>query len=263
MSSSTTPVSCARVYARTQYIALASNHFDAQEDLVRVAFSQEGAVLLGENIPPALDPRRISRLLLGTQHCYLALEGITAEYFNESDAQRWKALHPGEELSWRLEPEVILWSRFDYGLHAFDATEWNLEPIRGLSQESDFIEHLNTNHARLIAAITRESSDHACGLGARVMSIDPEGLLVEVGGDLRHVAFAAPCHTSHDLQRALQRLADQTPRGTRHTHSAKQAAPHTVLPGGRADSGSVRSEGRLRSHGCPESPPPGIRLREA
>ena len=263
MSSSITPVSCARVYARTQYIALASNHFDGQEDLVRIAFSQEGAVLLGQDIPSPLDPRRISRLLLGTQHCYLALEGITAKYSDEKDAQRWKALHPGDELSWRLEPEVILWSRFDYGLHAFDETEWSLEPIRGLGQESDFIEHLNSSHAPLVAAITRKSTGHACTQGARVMSIDPEGLLVEADGDLRHVAFAAPCHTPQDLQRALQRLANETPRGDRQASSARPAAPHTVLPGGRGDSGSVRSEGRLRSHGCPESPPPGIRLRGA
>ena len=205
MSSSSTPASTARAFARTQRFALASIEGTNVEATVAIAFTRDGSVLFGNDVPVVARPRRATRLWLGTKRCFAVIEGRVRSHHDENDADRWRALHPGFDMKWCLDPDVIVWNCVDAGPHAFLASEWLLDDAPGLAEESALVDHLNLFHAPVIEALVWEIVERD-GTGARVVSIDPEGLLLEASGELHHVAFGEICPTADDVNKAILRL---------------------------------------------------------
>ena len=203
--SNSTPDSFARAFARTQRFALASIEGSDIEEAVGIAMTQDGSILLGNDVPVVARPRKATRLWLGTKRCFAVIEGRVRPHVNPNDADRWRALHPDHSMKWCLDPDVVVWSCADAGPHAFLASEWLLEDAALLEQESALVDHLNLFHAPLIEALFWEFVE-LDGTGARVAAIDPEGLLLEAAGQLHHLAFGALCPTADDVTKALLQL---------------------------------------------------------
>lgn len=206
MPPKSTPVSLARAFARTQHYALATLEGQRCEETARIAFSMDGSILLGNDVPVVASTSHATRLWIGTKRCYLAIEGVVWGHLEETDVQRWKALHPNFDLKWKLEPDVVLWSCFDRGPHAFLASEWLLDKSCGIANERDCVAYLNADHRTLIEALVWEFAG-SDGAGSRVVSIDPEGLLLEKsGGGLLHIESDAICPNADSVGAAIRSL---------------------------------------------------------
>jgi hypothetical protein len=257
MSSSSTPDRDARSFARTQRFALASIEGTDVEETARIAFTQDASVLLGNDVPVVALPRRTTRLWLGTKRCYAVIEGRVRGHFDEDAADRWAALHPGYDLKWCLDPDVIVWSCVDRGPHAFLASEWLLAETQWIRREHDLVDHLNLFHAPVVEALVWEFAEQD-GTAARVAAIDPEGLLIEASGKLHHIAFGDLCPTADDVDKAILRLLRNVAcfsdgfGPSVGTPSVSQL----ILPGEGPRSEASRGEVRHRRHGCSDPAPP-------
>ena len=195
----------ARAFARTQRFAIASLEKSDVEETVGIAFTRDGSVLLGNDEPVVALPRRATRLWLGTKRCFAVIEGRVRAHHDPADARRWKALHPDSDMKWCLDPDVIVWSCVDRGPHAFLAAEWLLEDTPALANESTLVDRLNRLHAPLLEALIRECTQSE-GAGARIVAVDAEGLLLEAGEALHHVALDAFCPSAGDVGQTIQRF---------------------------------------------------------
>ena len=244
MSPNSTPVSSARAFARAQRYAVSALDDQKHEETVRIAFSMDGSILLGNDVPIVTDANHATRLWIGTRPCYLEIEGVVWSHFEDHDSQRWKALHPDFDLKWKLEPDIVLWSCVDRGPHAFLASEWLVERSCGIENEREFVAHLNADHRALIEALIAEFSEFD-GAGARVVSINPEGLVLQAnGGGLIHIDLDALCPNADCVGTAILRLIKNAASVSGRFDSASRALDLSKHVGGAGRSSTGRVIGR-------------------
>ncbi|MFK7897314.1 MAG: hypothetical protein AB8G23_15855 [Myxococcota bacterium] len=209
MPTSDDPARDARSFAREQRFALASLAGSEHEETVRIALAGDGRVLLGDDVPVVANPRKPTRLVTGVRNCFACFEGQVTPSFDTADRRRFAERHPGFELRWSVEPDLVSWHCVDRGPHAFLAHEWLVEELPDDEVLVDLMDRLNREHSEALSALVDEVAAEP-GIDPRLIDVDIEGVLLETRHQMLHIPFEAISPLARDVIQALLRLVRNT-----------------------------------------------------
>lgn len=214
MSLNTTPDKEARSFARVQAFGVLELEIDGAFEgfPMRIAWSPQGQVLLGNELPIEIDGLATAKLYFENEaRGPLLIQGLVGLHRLRCDQARFRAIHRQAHMRWKLEPDVVLWHSPEDEPHAFLESEWLLPEACSYQDETEIIQHLNRGHGETLARLLA----HYQGLHTlcpRVLAIDPEGMLFATHDNLAHIAFEDRAHTADDMQSAIMNLVDELPQ---------------------------------------------------
>ena len=218
MSSNITPDREARSFARIQAFGVLELEVEGESEgfPMRIAWSPQGQVLLGNELPIEIDGLATAKLYFESEaRGPLLIQGLVGMHRFRSDQARFRAVHPQAHMRWKLEPDVVLWHSPEDEPHAFLESEWLLPEACSYHDEAEIINHLNRGHGDTLARLLA----HYRGLhtlSPRVLAIDPEGMLFATHDNLAHIAFSERACSGDQIQSAIMQLVDDMPRPLAH-----------------------------------------------
>ncbi|MAI79096.1 MAG: hypothetical protein CL917_09165 [Deltaproteobacteria bacterium] len=221
MLSNITPDRQARSFARTQAFGLLELEADGVFETfpMRIALSSRGHFLLGDELPIALKGLATAKLYFEAgDQSPLVIQGLVGDHRLGADYARFSAVHRQTALRWKLEPDIVLWNSSSDEPHAFLDSEWLLPKACSHRDEVEIVRHLNEGHPETLSGLLA----HYLGvhmISPRLLSIDPEGLLLGTTQGLAHIGFVDSAFTPEAVQTAIMRLVDELPHpGARVLH---------------------------------------------